>query len=118
MPPCKGLTAKRSSCCRPNPQAQRAWTGEALPAITRLSGEAVAGETFSHGSLEFRGCVKVSISMQVRETAFFARQGEVPVRLERWFAPGVGMVREVRTVSEESKPNYVKTDAKLAQFDE
>jgi hypothetical protein len=97
------------------PDQQRSWQGEAKPAIEDLSGKAATGETFTHGANRFRDCIKVTLSMVVVERTLFGGERRVPVRFDRWFAPGVGMVREVRTVGEEGQTSYFRTDSQLVQ---
>ncbi len=97
------------------PDHKRSWRGEAKPAIINLSGEAVTGETFAHASNQFRDCVKVTLTMFVVERSFFGGEKTVPVQFERWFAPNVGMVREVRTVGQEGQTGYLRTDSRLVR---
>ena len=97
------------------PEQRRSWQGEAKPAITELSGEAAADQKLTLAAREYTGCVRVSLTMIVVERSFFGGEKEVPVRLHRWFAPSVGMVREVRTVGEEGGSGYLKTDSRLVR---
>jgi hypothetical protein len=97
------------------PEEQESWRGEALPAISSLSGQATAGEQFAEGDNQFSDCIRVSLDMTVVQPGFFGAT-KVPVRFERWFAAGVGLVREVRIVGEEGKPDYLKTDSKLIRW--
>jgi hypothetical protein len=112
----QGAEGKELLVLPADPRANGSWSGEALPSIIRFSAEASPGETYQHGALKFGDCHKVCLTMTVAETSFFGGKTETPVRLERWFAPGVGMVRELRIVGEEGKANYVKTDSKLIRF--
>jgi hypothetical protein len=62
---------------------------------------------------EFKECIHVSLTMTVIQRSLFGGQTEVPVRIDRWFAPGVGMVKEVREGGVEGKANYLKTVSTL-----
>jgi hypothetical protein len=99
-----------------HPENLRSWRGEAEPAIAEIAGEVATDQTFTHGDRQFPGCIKVSLRMIVVERSFFGGQKKVPVRMDRWFAPGVGMVREVRIVGEEGESGYLKTDSRLARW--
>jgi len=99
-----------------HPEDGHTWHGEAQPAITKLSGEVALGETFAYEALRFSDCVRVSLSMTIMERSFFGGEKEVPVRFVRWFAPGTGMVRELRIVAEEGDSGYLRMDSKLTGF--
>lgn len=99
-----------------SPQSRRSWRGEAEPAIAELTGETTTGQTLALAGRELSGCVRVSLAMVVVERSFFGGEKKVPVRLDRWFAPGIGMVREVRTVGEDGGSGYLKTDSRLVRW--
>jgi hypothetical protein len=111
----QGTEGKELLVLPADPVQMSTWSGEAPPSIRRLSGSAMLHQRFQHGSREY-DCVKVSLTMTIVERGFLRGETEVPVRLDRWFAPGVGMVRELRIVGEEGKANYLKTDSKLTKF--
>lgn len=111
----QGTEGKELLVLPADPRQQSTWRGEALPSIRRLSGSAALNQRFQHRSLEY-DCVKVSLVMTIVERGFFGGETEVPVRLDRWFAPHVGMVRELRVVGEEGKSNYLTTDSRLTEF--
>jgi hypothetical protein len=112
----QGTEGKELLVLPANPDEQNTWSGDALPSIRRLSGSATLRQRFQHRSHEFGDCVKVSLTMTIVERSFLGGESEVPVRLDRWFAPGVGMVRELRVVDEEGKSNHMVTDSKLTEF--
>jgi len=114
----QGAEGKELLVLPADPATQKAWKGEAKPSINQFSGGATLGETFKHADREYTGCVKVVLTMGIPEKSFFGGATEVPVRMERWFAPGIGLVREVRTVGQEGKANYLKTDSKLARVED
>lgn len=112
----QGAEGKEFLVLPTDPKTRNSWSGEARPAISRIAGQATTGETFRHGPTAFDNCIKVSLSMTILERSLFGGQAEVPVRLDRWFAPGVGLVRELRIVGTEGERNYLKLDSKLTQF--
>ena len=111
----QGAEGKELLLLPTDPRSQKSWSGEAEPAIARFSGEAAVDQVFQHRDRQYSGCVTVSIKMTVVEKSVFGRR-ETPVQLQRWFAPGIGMVRELKIVGEEGKPNYMKSDCKLVRF--
>lgn len=111
----QGAEGKELLLLPSNPRSKKSWGGEADPAIAGFSGEATVDEVFEHRDRRYNGCVKVSVKMSVVEASVFGRR-ETPVHLQRWFAPGIGMVRELRILGEEGKPNYMKSDCKLTGF--
>ena len=98
-----------------DPRATRSWSGEAEPAVAGFSGETELDAKFQHRDHEFSGCVKVTVKMKIVEPSVFGRR-ETPVQLQRWFAPGIGLVRELRILGEEGKSNYMKSDSKLVTY--
>jgi hypothetical protein len=78
------------------------WSGTAKPVFTKFSGSATVDETYRCGDQVFEDCIKVTLTMILVEKNLFS-QREVPVRFDRWFAPGVGMVAEVREVGDSDK---------------
>jgi len=112
----QGADGKELLVLPADPGTTKSWCGEAPPAITRFVGEATTDQTFEHGSLKFDRCVKVTLNMMVREISLLGRQRTIAVRMERWFAPGVGMVREVRIVGEEGKPEFLRTECRLTRL--
>jgi hypothetical protein len=112
----QGAEGKELLVLPADPREVRSWSGEAPPAITCFAGQATVDEAFEHGSLEFDRCVKVTLSMIVREMSLLGRQSVVPVRIERWFAPGIGMVREMRLAGDEGKPQHMSTECRLRRL--
>jgi hypothetical protein len=83
------------------PESTRNWSGSGKPKITEFSGSATVNETCRCGDQVYQDCIKVSLKMTiiiVQEPSLFSRGGEFPVsvRMNRWFAPGLGMVKEER----------------------
>ncbi len=111
----QGAEGKELLLLPKDPRSQKSWSGEAEPAIAGFSGEATVDEMFQHRDHRYDGCVKVSVRMTIVEKSVFGRR-ETPVQLQRWYAPGIGMVRELRILGEEGKPNYMKSDCKLTGF--
>ncbi len=112
----QGAEGKELLVLPANPRHGQSWRGEAEPAIIELSAETTLGETFAYEGSHFPGCVRVSLSMTVVERSFFGGEKKVPVRFIRWFAPGTGMVRELRIAGEEGAPGYLRTDSKLTKY--
>ena len=111
----QGAEGKEILLLPSDPRSRKSWNAEAEPAIAGFSGEAAVDEVFQHRDHRYSACVKVSVKMTVVEKSVFGRR-ETPVHLQRWFAPGIGMVRELRIVGEEGKSNYMKSDCKLTGF--
>jgi hypothetical protein len=81
------------------------WSGTAEPVIPEFSGSATVGETYRGDEQVFEGCIKVSLKMTVVQRSLFGAT-RIPVRFDRWFAPGVGMVAEVRETGETRDPAF------------
>ena len=92
----QGAVGKELLVLPADPKSTRTWKGNALPAIKDLSGEATTGVTCDLGKQKYSGCIKVSLKMTVVVPRMFRSPLEVPVQMDRWFARGVGLVREVR----------------------
>ena len=92
----QGAAGKELLVLPADPKSTRTWKGDALPAIKDLSGVASTGETCELGKQKYSDCVKVSLKMTVLVPRTFRSPLEVPVQIDRWFARGVGLVREVR----------------------
>jgi hypothetical protein len=97
-------------------ESKKEWTGEALPVVEDLVGTVAVEESWKHGTLEFDDCIKVSLTMTIIERSFLGGRNEVRTRLERWFAPGVGMVRELRIVGEEGEASSMRIDSQLTRW--
>lgn len=116
MAAAQGAPGKELLVVPRSPAAQSTWSGKAEPSIAKFAGSASLHEVFRHGEHEFRECVKVSLQMTIVDRSFFGGQTETPVHFERWFAPGVGMVHEIRRVGEPGNDDYLESDSKLNQF--
>ena len=113
----EGTDGKELLVLPADPQTRPSWNGDALPPISRLSATAKTGETVEAAAAKFEQCVKVSLSMTLVQRSFFS-QTETPVRMERWYAAGTGLVRELRIVGEEGKDGFMKIDSRLTRFAE
>jgi len=91
----EGVAGKELLVLPIDPSSHQSWSGEAPPIIKSVSASASIGEEVSIGNDVLTGCVRVDMDFVMRGAGLFAPR-EVPVRIERWFAPGVGMVRERR----------------------
>ena len=111
----QGAEGKELLLLPSDPRSLTSWSGEAEPAIAGFSGKAAVDQEFQHRDRRYSGCVTVSVTMTIVEKSVFGRR-ETPVQLQRCYAPGIGMVRELRIVGEEGKSNYMKSDCKLSGF--
>lgn len=89
------------------------WTGSAPPAVKSLEGRATVRERYRIGDREYTDCIKVSLTMTIVERGLFGSGKDVSVRMDRWFAPGIGMVAEIREVSAPGESNYLKSVSSL-----
>lgn len=112
----QGAPGKEMLILPADPGQTPAWSGEAMPAVAVCSGTALAGQTVQCGEHRYDNCVKVVLTMTILEKSFFGGQSRVPARFERWFAPHIGLVREVRVVGEEGQANYTRIDSALSDF--
>lgn len=78
-----------------SPASKRSWSGEAPPVIKRVNASVTVGEQVALGENVVPDCVRVDLDIVMRGGGLFG-PSEVPVRIERWFASGIGMVRERR----------------------
>jgi hypothetical protein len=92
----EGVQGKELMVFPGDPHSQRSWTAAAPPVIKRVTAKVDLPAETTCGEQVYRRCVHVDLDMVMRGGGFFG-PSEVPVRIERWFAPGVGMVRERRT---------------------
>jgi hypothetical protein len=79
-----------------DPATNRGWTGAAPPVIKQITAKVQTDQEVQCGKARYSSCVYVDLDMSMRGGGFFG-PAQVPVRMERWFAPGVGLVRERRT---------------------
>jgi hypothetical protein len=92
----EGVRGKELLVFPGDPDSQRSWTAAAPPVIKRVAAKVDVQAEVTCGEQVYQDCVYVDLDMVMRGGGFFS-PSEVPVRIERWFAPGVGMVRERRT---------------------
>ena len=91
----EGVSGKELLVLPNDPGSKRSWSGEAPPIIKSVSAAVTVGERVACGEGVITGCVRVDLDFVMRGAGLFAPR-EVPVRIERWFASGIGMVRERR----------------------
>ncbi len=91
----EGVAGKELLVFPANPESERSWSGEALPIIKQVNAAVTLGQHVTCGAEAFEDCVRVDLDLVMRGGGLFSPR-DVPVRIERWFAPGVGMVRERR----------------------
>lgn len=91
----EGVEGKELLVLPKDPGSKRKWSGEAPPIIKHVEAVVTVGEQVACGSSVVKDCVRVDLDFVMRGGGFFA-PSEVPVRIERWFASGIGMVRERR----------------------
>jgi hypothetical protein len=83
------------------PDVTRSWSGKAKPTITVFSGTATTNETYRcNDGQVFEDCIKVTLKLTQS-----LGWSQMPARYDRWFAPGVGMVAEVREVGKPDNPH-------------
>lgn len=91
----EGVAGKELLVLPNDPGSKRSWSGEAPPIIKRVEASVTVGEQVACAAGVVRDCVRVDLDFVMRGAGFFG-PSEVPVRIERWFASGIGMVRERR----------------------
>ena len=91
----EGVQGKELLVLPNDPGSKRKWSGEAPPIIKRVEAEVTVGEQVACGGSVVKDCVRVDLDFVMRGAGLFG-PSEVPVRIERWFASGIGMVRERR----------------------
>jgi hypothetical protein len=111
----EGTDGKELLVLPTNPAAKSSWNGDAPPTIGQLTAVAKTNETVTVGTATFENCIKVSLDMIVVQKSFFS-ETKTPVRMERWFAPGSGLVRELRAIGEEGKDGFIKIDSRLTHY--
>ncbi len=78
------------------PDSNQSWTDTAPPAIKRVVAKVSTDQEVPSGAGNYSSCIYVDLDMVMPGSGLFS-PAAVQVRIERWFAPGVGMVRERRT---------------------
>ncbi len=91
----EGVAGKELLVLPKDPASKRNWTAEAPPVIKRVKASATVGEQVACGKDIVPDCIRVELDIVMRGGGLFG-PSEVPVRIERWFASGIGMVRERR----------------------
>lgn len=91
----EGVAGKELLVLPGPPASNRSWSGEAPPVIKRVNASVKVGEQVAVGGDVVSDCVRVDLDIVMRGGGLFG-PSEVPVRIERWFASGIGMVRERR----------------------
>jgi hypothetical protein len=91
----EGVKGKELLVFPSDPASKQSWSDEAPPIIKRVDAKVTVGEKVTCGANVFSDCIRVDLELLMRGGSFFS-PSEVTVRIERWFAPGVGMVRERR----------------------
>ena len=91
----EGVSGKELLVLPGIPASKRSWSGEAPPVIKRVEASVKVGEQVALGEDVVPDCVRVDLDIVMRGGGLFG-PSEVPVRIERWFASGIGMVRERR----------------------
>jgi hypothetical protein len=91
----EGVAGKELLVLPKDPASTRNWTAEAPPVIKRVRASVTLGEQVACGEDIVPDCVRVELDIVMRGGGLFG-PSEVPVRIERWFASGIGMVRERR----------------------
>ena len=111
-----GAPGKEMLILPADPDRTPSWSAEAMPAVALCSGTVMTGETVEYNQRRYEKCVKVVLAMTIIEKSFFGGQSRVPVRMERWFAPRLGMVREVRVVGEEGQAGAMRIESTLTEL--
>jgi hypothetical protein len=113
----QGTEGKEMLVLPARPDIKKQWSGDAVPVIKGLKANAAMGEVCKTDAGEFKDCIHVAMEMTVVARTLFG-QSEDPVRFDRWFAPGVGMVKEIREGGVEGKANYLKTISTLTRWND
>ena len=90
-----GVAGKELLVLPNDPASKQSWSGEAPPVIKSVNASVSVGEQVACGEGVINDCVRVDMDFVMRGAGLFA-PSEVPVRIQRWFASGIGMVRERR----------------------